>query len=488
MTADPGARPSSKKRKPDGDAEIHTLGFRRTDYGNAERLVARYRGRIRYCFGRKRWLVWADRRWAWDETGVLIRMAKLVVRAIYREASDTADPHERARLAKHAQASEKTSAIAALLTSAQTEPGIPVALDELDANPLLLNCENGTVNLETGQLQSHDQADLITKICPAAYSPDACHPMWDRFIAEATAGDTELAAYIQRAAGYALQGRCSERALFFVYGEPGSAKSTLIDALGAALGDYHVSSGRETWLVQKNQGGNRGDLVRLAGSRLVTATEFRRGDRFDEGLIKAITGGDAIVHAAKFESEVTIRPTFALWFAANAAPIIRDDDAGMWARMRRIPFDHSIPLEKQDKAVKVALCEDPAARAAILSWAIKGHANWQSKGLGEAKAVSESNQAYRAEMDPIGGFLALCKFSPELQITAGAFRKAYKNWCEDNGVKFMLERSEIEKRLKPLGAKYIALHGKQFVKGLDMLGDYEDQGQQDFQEHWKTQG
>ena len=474
MTA---AESGQRKRKPKEDDEntpIGMIGFRRTDLGNAERFVARWRGQVRYCFGRKKWLVWDKVRWSWDDNGRVRRLAKIVVREIYAEAGACSDDDERRQIAKHAHASEKAPTIANMLLLAQTESGVPVALDELDADPLLLNCENGTINLRTGQLREHRREDLITKMCPCEFRLDATHPVWQRFLTDSTQGDQELQSYIQRASGYAIQGEPSERALFFVYGPPGSAKSTLIDALGAALGDYHVSSGRETWLVQANNGGNRGDLVRLAGTRLVTATEFRRGDKFDEGLIKAISGGDAIVHAAKYESEVTIRPTFTLLFAANAAPIIRDDDAGMWARMRRIPFDHSIPIEQQDKSVKATLTQNAEARAAVLAWAVRGCLEWRAKGIGNAKAVTKSNEAYRAEMDPIGGFFQLCKFAPELQITAGAFRKAYKTWCDDNGVRFMLDRSEIEARLKAHGAKYVTLRGKQFVKGVDMLGDYED--------------
>jgi putative DNA primase/helicase len=469
-----------RKRAPLPNSPEALAGLRCTDLGNAERFVARYEGKVRYCHARSMWLIWSHRRWEWDTSGRISRLAHVVVMALYREAAANKDTDQRYQLTSHARNSEKASAISSMLRIAQDKEGIPVALEELDANPMQLNCQNGTINLRTGELEPHNGADLITKMCPCDFDPRARHDTWQRFLTESTDGSEELQRYIQRAAGYAVQGEASERALFFVFGPPGSAKSTLIDALGAALGDYHVSSGRETWLVQKNAGGNRGDLVRLAGSRLVTATEFRRGDRFDEGLIKAVTGGDAIVHAAKFEKEVTIRPTFALWFAANAAPIIRDDDDAMWTRMRRIPFDHVIPPERQDKGIKQSLIKDPACRAAVLAWAVAGCLLWQTEGIGSAQAVTLSNEAYRTEMDPIGGFLNdLCKFDASLRMTAGAFRKAYQGWCEDNGIRGNLDRNDIEKRLKPLGAKYATIRGKQWVIGVDMIGDFEDRADQE---------
>ena len=41
---------------------------------------------------------------------------------------------------------------AGALTLASTEPGFPVGVDELDADPFLLNCRNGVLDLRTGEL------------------------------------------------------------------------------------------------------------------------------------------------------------------------------------------------------------------------------------------------------------------------------------------------------------------------------------------------
>jgi D5 N terminal like len=38
--------------------------------------------------------------------------------------------------------------------------------DRLDADPWLLNVENGTVDLRTGRRRNHDPRDLLTKLAP----------------------------------------------------------------------------------------------------------------------------------------------------------------------------------------------------------------------------------------------------------------------------------------------------------------------------------
>jgi hypothetical protein len=47
---------------------------------------------------------------------------------------------------------------------ARSETDVPVSPSELDTNAWLLNCENRTVDLRTGELLRHQLADLLTKM------------------------------------------------------------------------------------------------------------------------------------------------------------------------------------------------------------------------------------------------------------------------------------------------------------------------------------
>ena len=50
-----------------------------------------------------------------------------------------------------------------MLKIARSRPELTVLADELDANPWLFNCQNGTIDLRTGVLQPHARADNLTK-------------------------------------------------------------------------------------------------------------------------------------------------------------------------------------------------------------------------------------------------------------------------------------------------------------------------------------
>lgn len=440
--------------------------FAFTDLGNAERFVARCRAKVRYSPQRRRWLVWDEQRWAWDERGQITQLAKDTVRGILAEAAACRDDKQRAAIISHARSSEKVGRIQALLTLAQSEPPLPVLVSEIDADPYLLNCPNGTIDLRTGKLRGHQRSDLITKSTGVDFDGNARSELWERVLHDATGGDGDLAAYLQRVVGYSLIGEPLERAFFFLYGPPGTAKSTLIEAFHGALGDYASAAAFETWLVQSSTGGNRGDLVRLTGARLVVSVEVRHGARWDEALVKAVTGGDEITAAAKYESEISFRPSFTLMLAANDSPTAREDDAGLWARLRRIPLTAQIAIERQDPSIKAKLREHAHAMA-VLAWAVAGCLAYQRDGLGTCSAVEESTAAYRAENDHFSEFLAdCCVFETGLRTTRKALRDKYESWAKETGRRSLLSARDIAAKLKSRGAEERMVKGTREWFGL----------------------
>jgi putative DNA primase/helicase len=225
----------------------------RTDLGNAERLVARHGRVLRYCQASKKWLVFDGTRWRMDAIAEVWRLAKDTVRQIYAEASQARSEEERKEIAKWAARSESEQRLKAMLALAEKEVGIPVTPEELDADEWLLNVANGTIDLRTGVLREHRPEDLITRLVPVAYDPDATCPTWQRFLNRIMGGKQALIDFLQRAVGYSLTGSTREQVLFLMYGTGANGKSTFLDALQALLADqpqltavltHHVIEGR----------------------------------------------------------------------------------------------------------------------------------------------------------------------------------------------------------------------------------------------------
>lgn len=430
------------------------LAHRLTEVGNAQRLVEAYGHELRYVPQWGAWLVWRGDRWERDTTGAIDRRAKRIAAALFAEAITHADAATRKQWLAHAGKTETSRGVAALIRLAQSEPTIPVEPHQLDADPWLLNVANGTLDLRTGRLRPHTQADLITKRIPIAYDPTATYPDWDRFLDTATGGDHELARFLQRAVGYSLTGDTSEEKLFFVHGPTAAGKSTFMEAVKAMLGDYASQSDFETFLARNDAGGPRGDIARLAGARLVASIEVDEGKKLAEGLVKTLTGGDTVTARFLYRDEFEFRPAFKLWLVANHAPRVRHSDDAMWRRILRIPFDHP-PVERDD-TLKPRLRDPEHGGPAVLAWAVAGCQQWLDRGLDTPASVTTATAGYRADMDPLGEFLEdRCEFipaDPDVWVSAAALRAAYEDWCREEGQKLTLSPKAFKDTLEEHGA------------------------------------
>ena len=129
-------------------------------------------------------------------------------------------------------------------------------VDSLDADPYLLNMANGTLDLRTMQIRPYDPADRITKVCRAAYDPDAPDVAWTAFL-ERVLPDEAVREYLQRIIGVALLGKVIEHILAILTGTGANGKGTLYGALLYALGDYGHAAEPDLFMVRPERAPDR---------------------------------------------------------------------------------------------------------------------------------------------------------------------------------------------------------------------------------------
>jgi putative DNA primase/helicase len=451
------------------DVVRRSTDYHHTDYGNAERLVARHGQDLRYCGPFGSWLVWDERRWQRDETGEVVRRAKETLRALLADTAEIDDDDTRRQLTKHALASERESRIASAIALAKSEPTIPVLPEQLDADPWAFNVLNGTIDLRTGELRPHRRADIITRLSPVEYDPNARCPRFERFLDEILMED-DLVTFVQRYAGYSLTGSTREQVFVQLYGGGANGKSTLLETLRAVLGDYGQQAPAETFLERRDSIPN--DVARLRGARFVAATETGEGRRLNEVLVKRLTGGDTIAARFMRGEWFEFTPTFKTWLASNHKPEIRGTDEAIWRRIRQIPFTVTIPPDQRDPRLRDALA---AELPGILAWAVQGCLDWQHHGLGTSVAVDQATAEYRDEMDVLGGFIAdTCIVLPDVSAKAGALYHAYTEWADDNGVRDRLSQQAFGRRLRDRGFEQERTDAARWWRGIGLRGTRDD--------------
>ncbi len=439
-------------------------GFLLTDGGNAERFAAEHGHEVRYCYPWGKWLVWDERRWRVDDTGAVQRLAKKTTRRMLREAADDPDDDRRRARGRWANASDSRPRRDAMLALAQSEPGIPVLPEQLDQDGWLLNVENGTLNLRTGELQPHGREDLITKLAPVTHDATATAPRWQRFLEEVLP-DPALRRFVQAATGYSGTGDTSEQVLFFLHGLGGNGKSKFLEAVQHVLGDYATQVMPD--LLMAHQGERHPtELTDLYGRRFVATIEAEEGRRFAESYVKWLTGGDAIRGRRMREDFWQWRPTHKLFLAANYRPVIRGTDVAIWRRIRLVPFTVTIPEEQRD----AHLADKLAAEApGILCWLVEGCLAWQRDGLRPPAAVRAATTDYQAEMDVVGRFVGeRCRVDSFAQVSAAMLYKAFRAWCQDTGERDLSQQS-FGRRLSDRGFERVRRKSGHWWTGLGLL-------------------
>jgi putative DNA primase/helicase len=270
---------------------------------------------------------------------------------------------------------------------------------------------------------------------PPTYPTDARSERWDSFLARVAAGDVELIAYMQRAAGYAATGSTDEEVALFAHGPGASGKTTMLEALRSALGGYAAVADFATFLAGRSDGdGPTPGVARLAGARMVCSSEVSPGQRFNPARLKALTGDERIVARHLHREPFEFDPAFTLWLAANERPAIPADDDAAWRRLRLLPFVNVIPPAERDPALKRALIHDPDERAAVLAWIVQGAIEWHRDGLGTCSAVEHATASYRGENDPIAEwFTTRCQVLADAQTSGRELRADYEQWSRQSG-------------------------------------------------------
>lgn len=443
----------------------------RTELGYARRLIAVYGDRLRYVPAWRRWLVWDGTRWALDDTGQAARWAKVIARQLTTDAMAIIDEKARRDAVHTARRGESSAGVAGALTLASTEPGTAVTPDELDADPFLLNCANGTLDLRTGQLGPHDPKHLLTKTTGTEYHPDAAGAEFTRFLTRIQP-DEAMRAYLARQLGHALEGRVVEHVLPIWHGDGANGKGTLIAAVLAALGDYADAADPEL-LTARTFDAHPTGVADLFGLRIAVLHETDNGRRLAEGTVKRLTGGDRVKARRMREDFWHFDPSHTFVMLTNHKPLVAGTDGGIWRRLRLVPFPVVIPAAEQDEQLGDRLALEVGA---VLAWLVAGYREWTARGLAEPETVVKATADYRAESDALNRFLDhRAIVNPNATIRSSDLFAAWCKWCategEDHGTQkaftTALQNKGYDTRRTNVGAVW---------QGLGLYADDDDGG------------
>lgn len=396
-------------------ADAHAGQIALSDDAIAASFVATHGEVVRYVSVWGTWFVWSGTHWSRDETGKVREFARQVCRC---SAKTAGTPNEARRVA-----SDKT--IAAVLRIASCDPTVATRTSDWDCHPMLLNTPAGVIDLETGEVKTHNPNLLLTQITTASLG-SGC-PRWLTFLNEITGGNSDTQSYLQRLAGYVLTGSTEEQMFAFFHGPGGNGKSVFIQTLGTLLGDYAATATLDTFMATSTSR-HLTELAGLRAARLVIVPETEAGISWAEARIKSVTGGEKIRANFMHRDHFEYQPQFKLIVAGNHRPSLSNVGESMRRRLHLIPFDVTIAPADRDKDLSAKLL---AERDGILAWMLDGCAAWKTSGLKPpANGVQAANDYFEDE-DLIGQWIEeRCAIGIGLKATSHILFASWSNWAD----------------------------------------------------------
>ena len=426
-----------KKVHPETSSQEDSTPYSWDENGMADLFSECYKEDTRYCPEAKSWYTYEDGRWQKDVGSLLISSKiKEFVRLMALYCGEIRDDEDRKKyMAFVGKMGDRRFRERLMKDAADC---MRINASEFDNHPYLINCRNGTYDLEKMEFKEHDWKDFLTMQTNFSYEvTDTDCKRWDQFIDEVTQGDKEKADYLQRALGYSILGTSKEECMFILHGKTTrNGKSTLLDAIQHLLGDYATvspvelicKSGRE-----KDANAPSPTLAKLKGKRFVTMSESDSSGKLDEAVIKQYTGGEEITARELHQSPITFKPQFTLWLSCNDLPSVRDKSLFASERIKVIEFNRHFSDKEQDKNLKDYFTT-PEAMKGIFTWLKSGCMKYKRFGLTMTENMQKVIKQYAKDNDLILQFLEeKCERSEDDSIMGKTLYDNYKSWCRSNG-------------------------------------------------------
>lgn len=504
-----------------------------TDFGIAERFRDRFGRDFRFTTA-KGWLGWDGRRWKvldQDEKtppSEVIAAVFDTVRAIQDEGRFIADTGVKVteddlpdgelfseRLNPHGldwtflkgkqlvyysttvkafgRTSETTGKPAAVAQLARRWLTVPIGA--FDTDKFAFNVMNGTLRfrreaMPDGKIVAtvtrgdHCREDMLTKLSPVDYDPDATCPLYDGMF-EWAQPDKAMRRYLHQVGGYSLSADAGEQKLWFWYGRGRNGKGVTIESwthVGGDLADTVPIASLLDQSVKKRGDQASPDLAKLAGVRLLRSSEPGRNQKLDTGLIKLVTGGEPVPVRMLNRGFFNLEPQFKLIISGNSKFEIPDTDDGIWDRLKLVswlrhidkPPPDAVNWPKKDPHLvdKIKAQEG----SGVLNRLIAGLLDWMENGLVEPAAVTEATSAYRDASDPLSRFLRMCTVEdPQSKVQSSRLYDVFVAWMKAAGEQGKTEWSNkgFSSAMVEKGYEKKASNGMQWL-GLRLTKDVSD--------------
>jgi P4 family phage/plasmid primase-like protien len=339
----------------------------------------------------------------------------------------------------------------------------PNFIEKLDANLYLMGFNNGVYDFEKQVFRKGDQKDYITLSTGYDYLEYTdCEETRDiyAFLGQIIPNKIILE-YLLKVLARSLIGVPDEK-FYILTGLAGSnGKSTLINFLEYALGDYMTSADVSLLTNKKGLSSSASpDVIRLKGKRIVGFAEPETNDTLKTSIIKTFSGDDLVIARELYKAPISFKLQASNILCCNDIPAINSVDGGVMRRLKIVEFTSRFcnnPNPKKKNEFKT----DPTIRTKIKNWkrhfmAILIHyysiytKEVEENGcIFEPKEVLIATSRYRDDNDKFNEYITECVIEGNRFTEMKKIYNHFNNWwCNSYSNIKIPDIKELKKSLK----------------------------------------
>jgi len=326
------------------------------------------------------------------------------------------------------------------------------------------------------------------------YEPSAECPKWMAFLQEVLP-ERGAQRVLQEFLGCIFMDRSKYKleCMMLLYGTGANGKSVVYEIIQDIVGYENMSSYDVSDLTRSNT--KDYNLSEIDGKLVNYCSDMDYKDSSGGGFKKLISG-EAVMAREIQKSPREIRDFPIMMDNVNMLPDTSDKSDGHFRRYVIVPFEVTIPKEKQDKKLRLKLREELPG---ILNWILEGRSRYISNNckFSDSTLIDSIQLKYRKDQDSIFAFIQHNrleaeseKYTKKQRLPLKDIFMAYESFCVEEGYKphkrksfkdyFGSRKFEIK---KSNGEKLIFYCGR---KVDDLMNKDWSQEQLYYSEYWMT--
>lgn len=323
---------------------------------------------------------------------------------------------------------------------------------EVNPERVLINLENGTFEIspESRNLRGFASDDFLTYQLPFEYNPKAEAPLFKKYLNEVLP-DENLQKILAEYLGYVFIRNGAnylklEKALF-LYGGGANGKSVFFEIVKAILGNENTSE-----YTLQNLTDDKGYQRAKISDKLVNYCSDI-STKLEAGMFKQLVSGEPIEARLPYGQPFIMNQYAKLIFNTNELPKDVEHTDAYFRRFLIIPFDVTIPEEKQDKELSKKIVSNELS--GVFNWILDGlNRVLKNKKLTQSDKVKNIVNQYRKESDSVQMFIEDAGYKTDVNeyTLIKNIYPEYREYCHEDGSS-PVKKANFIKRLKSM--KYI---------------------------------